>query len=90
MTSSTPAKSSTKKGPDAGHPDKPNHPEAEPELGYEQARDELVEVVRKLESGGTSLADTMTLWERGEKLATICQNWLDGARKRIDEARTTE
>ncbi|MCI1746627.1 MAG: exodeoxyribonuclease VII small subunit [Acidipropionibacterium sp.] len=87
MTSSTPAKSSTKKEPDAGRPDQP---EAEPELGYEQARDELVEVVRKLESGGASLADTMALWERGEKLATICQGWLDGARKRIDEARSAE
>lgn len=59
----------------------------DPEIGYEQARDELVEVVRRLESGGTSLADTMTLWERGEKLAAICQSWLDGARHRIGEAR---
>ncbi|AZZ39948.1 exodeoxyribonuclease VII small subunit [Acidipropionibacterium jensenii] len=59
----------------------------EPEIGYEQARDELVEVVRRLESGGTSLADTMALWERGEKLAAICQTWLDGARSRIDQAR---
>lgn len=60
----------------------------DPEIGYEQARDELVEVVRRLESGGTSLADTMTLWERGEKLAAICQTWLDGARRRIEEARS--
>lgn len=60
----------------------------EPEIGYEEARDELVEVVRRLESGGTSLADTMKLWERGEKLATICQSWLDGARGRIEEARS--
>ncbi|AXE39419.1 exodeoxyribonuclease VII small subunit [Acidipropionibacterium virtanenii] len=59
----------------------------EPEIGYEQARDELVEVVRRLESGGTSLAETMTLWERGEKLAAICQTWLDGARRRIEDAR---
>lgn len=59
----------------------------DPEIGYEQARDELVEVVRRLESGGTSLAETMTLWERGEKLAAICQTWLDGARRRIEEAR---
>ncbi len=60
---------------------------AEPEIGYEQARDELVDVVRRLESGGTSLADTMALWERGEKLAAIGQTWLDGARWRIAEAR---
>lgn len=45
-------------------------------------------MVRRLESGGTSLADTMTLWERGEKLAAICQTWLDGARRRIEEARS--
>ncbi|VEI01964.1 exodeoxyribonuclease VII small subunit [Acidipropionibacterium jensenii] len=64
-----------------------NQTTGEPEIGYEQARDELVEVVRRLESGGTSLADTMALWERGEKLAAICQTWLDGARSRIDQAR---
>lgn len=71
-------------------PQETTSPEAttDPEIGYEQARDELVEVVRRLESGGTSLADTMTLWERGEKLAAICQTWLDGARRRIEEARS--
>lgn len=59
----------------------------QPELGYEQAREELAEVVRKLESGGVPLADSMALWERGEKLAAICQQWLDGAKARIDQAR---
>lgn len=44
-------------------------------------------MVHRLESGGTSLAETMTLWERGEKLAAICQSRLDGARRRIDQAR---
>lgn len=86
MTSSTPAEH-----PAAAQSDRqrsePDQPGAEPEIGYEQARDELVEVVRRLESGGTSLAETMTLWERGEKLAAICQGWLDGARRRIDQAR---
>ena len=53
---------------------------------YEQAREELVEVVRALEAGGTTLEESLALWERGEKLATICQDWLDGARKRLDEA----
>jgi len=51
---------------------------------YEQAREELVEVVRQLEAGGTTLEESLALWERGEKLATICQEWLDGARQRLD------
>lgn len=59
----------------------------EPDIPYEQARDELVEVVRKLESGGAPLADSMALWERGEKLATICQQWLDGAKQKVAQAR---
>ncbi|MGH3545110.1 MAG: exodeoxyribonuclease VII small subunit [Mycobacteriales bacterium] len=50
---------------------------------YEQARDELVEVVAKLEAGGVTLEESLKLWERGERLATICQEWLDGARKRL-------
>jgi exodeoxyribonuclease VII small subunit len=53
---------------------------------YEEAREELVDVVRKLESGGTNLEDSLALWERGEKLAQICQGWLDGAKKRLDAA----
>ena len=53
---------------------------------YEQARDELVEVVRRLESGGAPLEESLALWERGEALAKVCQEWLDGARKRLDEA----
>ena len=56
-------------------------------LTYEQARDELVEVVRRLEAGGTSLEDSLALWERGEALAARCQTWLDGARERLDAAR---
>lgn len=55
-------------------------------LSYEQAREELVEVVRKLEAGGTTLEESLTLWERGEELAATCQDWLDGARKRLDAA----
>jgi exodeoxyribonuclease VII small subunit len=51
---------------------------------YEDARDELVDVVRRLESGGTNLEESLALWERGERLAQICQDWLDGARKRLD------
>ena len=51
---------------------------------YEEAREELVEVVRRLEAGGTTLEESLTLWERGEQLATVCQEWLDGARARLD------
>jgi exodeoxyribonuclease VII small subunit len=56
----------------------------EPKPSYEEAREELIEVVRRLESGGTDLEDSLALWERGERLAQICQDWLDGARKRLD------
>jgi exodeoxyribonuclease VII small subunit len=58
----------------------------EPALGYEQARAELDDVVRRLESGGLSLEESLALWERGERLADICQAWLDGARRRLDAA----
>ncbi|MEV0805082.1 exodeoxyribonuclease VII small subunit [Micromonospora sp. NPDC050200] len=57
------------------------------QLSYEQARAELAQVVEKLEAGGTSLEESLALWERGEKLAEVCQRWLDGARARIDAAR---
>jgi exodeoxyribonuclease VII small subunit len=57
-----------------------------PEPSYEEAREELVDVVRRLESGGTSLEDSLALWERGERLAQVCQQWLDGARQRLDAA----
>lgn len=55
------------------------------ELTYEEARDQLVEVVRSLEQGGTSLAESLALWEKGEELAKVCQSALEGARKRLDE-----
>ena len=56
------------------------------QLSYEEAREELIEVVRTLEAGGTTLEESLALWERGEALAAVCQEWLDGARKRLDEA----
>jgi len=56
------------------------------ELSYEQARDELVDVVRRLEAGGTTLEESLELWQRGEKLAQVCQRWLDGARAKLDAA----
>lgn len=55
-------------------------------LGYEQARDELVAVVARLESGAGSLEEALALWERGEALAARCQQWLDGARERLATA----
>jgi len=53
---------------------------------YEQARDELADVVRQLEQGGATLEQSLALWERGEQLAGICQSWLDGAKARLDAA----
>lgn len=55
------------------------------QLGYEEARDELVSIVQKLEAGAPTLEASLALWERGELLAQRCQSWLDGARKRLDE-----
>ncbi|WP_292607161.1 exodeoxyribonuclease VII small subunit [Nocardioides sp. REDSEA-S30_B4] len=52
---------------------------------YEEAREELVDVVRRLEAGGTTLEESLALWERGEQLAQVCQRWLDGARERLDK-----
>ena len=55
-------------------------------LSYEQARDELVTAVQRLEAGGLSLEESLTLWERGESLAQHCQDKLDGVRARLDAA----
>ena len=57
------------------------------ELGYEAARDELVQVVHALESGGASLEESLALWERGNALADRCEEWLQGAKARLDAAR---
>lgn len=56
-------------------------------LSYEQARDELVAVVGRLEAGSASLEESLALWERGEALAARCQEWLDGARERLAAVR---
>lgn len=61
-------------------------PDSTPDIGYEQARDELISVVQRLETGGTSLDESLALWERGELLAGICQQWLDGAKARLAAA----
>jgi exodeoxyribonuclease VII small subunit len=58
-------------------------------LSYEQARDKLAAVVKRLEAGGLSLEQSLELWERGERLATVCEEWLDGARARLAAAMAT-
>ncbi len=63
---------------------------ANPPISYEQARDELVALVQRLESGGAPLDESLALWERGEQLAAICQSWLDGAKARIEAARAAD
>lgn len=62
-------------------------PQNPAELSYEQARDELVQVVARLEQGGTTLEESLQLWERGEALAARCEEWLLGARQRLEAAR---
>lgn len=69
--------------------DAPTQP-APDQPSYEEAREELIEVVRTLEAGGTTLEESLALWERGEALAKVCQSWLDGARTRLDEAMGNE
>ena len=61
-------------------------PPADQPLSYEQARDELIQLVQRLETGGAPLDESLALWERGEQLAAICQEWLEGARERLAKA----
>ena len=56
------------------------------ELSYEAARDELIAIVSKLEAGGLGLEESLKLWERGEAVAAICQERLEGVRKRLEAA----
>lgn len=59
------------------------------DLSYEQARDELVRVVQRLEQGSSTLEESLALWERGESLANRCEEWLIGAKARLDAARSS-
>jgi exodeoxyribonuclease VII small subunit len=69
----------------AGRPEQPDQAgQARP--AYEQARDELTELVKRLEAGGLTLEQSLQLWERGERLAAICEDWLEGARARLAAA----
>lgn len=65
-------------------------PDPAPTQSYEQAREELADVVRRLEGGGLTLEESLALWERGEELAGVCQHWLDEARERLQRAAPTE
>lgn len=65
----------------------PSDGSPEQALSYEQAREELIRVVQQLESGGTPLAESLALWERGERLAALCQEFLDGAQAKIEDTR---
>ncbi|WP_300265584.1 exodeoxyribonuclease VII small subunit [Microbacterium sp.] len=56
-------------------------------LSFEAARDELVKVVAELEQGSPTLEHSLALWERGEALAARCEEWLLGAKRRLDAAR---
>jgi exodeoxyribonuclease VII small subunit len=68
----------------AAHRTQPGEPAGE--MSYEQARDQLTEVVKRLEAGGLTLEQSLELWERGERLAQICEQWLEGARARLSAA----
>lgn len=56
-------------------------------LSFEAARDELVRVVSELEQGAPTLEQSLALWERGEALAARCEEWLLGAKRRLDASR---
>ena len=74
-----------------GNDEPPSGPtDSDEGLSYEQARDELISIVRSLENGGADLSRTMQLWERGERLATICRAHLDGARRRFAQTQVSE
>lgn len=74
------AEKSTRRAPAA-----PDPAAVDPALSYEATREELIDVVRRLEAGGTTLEESLALWERGEALAAACEQRLAGARQRLDE-----
>ena len=63
---------------------------AEKKQSYEEARDQLAQIVAQLESGKSTLEDSLALWDKGEALAKVCQEWLDGAKAKLDAARPAE
>lgn len=90
LTVAVPKQTSPATPPAPAAADAPRDANADvPTLSYEQARDELVAVVGRLETGAATLEESLALWERGEALAARCQQWLDGARDRLAAARGT-
>ena len=81
----SPAQAGQKAGPRKSGPQKADAAPKET-LSYEQARDKLAAVVKRLEAGGLTLEQSLELWERGERLAAVCGEWLDGARARLAAA----
>lgn len=73
----------------AGQAPEPGRSNPEPPA-YEQARDELTELVKRLEAGGLTLEQSLQLWERGEQLAAICEEWLEGARAKLATAMASQ
>jgi exodeoxyribonuclease VII small subunit len=73
--------------PDGADPGRKTDGTDSAELTYEQARDELVGIVGRLEAGGVTLEESLALWQRGEDLAALCERYLDAARERLDAAR---
>ena len=84
MTPSQKAASQSKSQSPATTPADDQHDDEFAQLSYEQARDALSEVVRRLEGGGETLEESLALWERGEALARRCERWLAGAQARLD------
>jgi exodeoxyribonuclease VII small subunit len=52
-------------------------------LTFEQAFAELEETVHKLEAGGLTLEESLSLFERGQALATRCNAQLDQAELKL-------
>lgn len=75
--------------PDATAPDAVDPHADIVDFTYEQARDELIQVVNDLEQGASTLEQSLALWERGEALARRCEQWLIGAKQRLEAARAS-
>lgn len=55
------------------------------DLTFEQAFAKLEETVRKLEAGGLTLDESLSLFERGQALAARCNAQLDQAGLKIKQ-----
>ena len=54
------------------------------ELSYEEALNELEELVKTLESGENDLQTTLLYFERGQQLASYCISLLDDAETKVE------